>query len=70
MLKDMKKLKMWHISIHADRDDEGEIGRHIQVTYKGKLVKGIQSLSMLLFKRKLDEGGNLLIQDSKLREVN
>ena len=70
MLKDMVKIGMWNISIHAGRDKEEEIGRDIKVTYKGKEVKGIQSLSMTLIKKKADEGGNLLAEDCRLKEVD
>ena len=69
MLKDLEKLEMWQISISADRGEEEQIGRDIQVTYKGKPIKGIQSLSMKIIKMKSDEGGKLLAEDAKLREV-
>ena len=68
MLENLEKMEMWRISLEGGK--EKEISTKIVVTYKGKPITGIKSLSMLIFKRKLDEGGNLLIQDSKLREVN
>ena len=64
----MEKWEMWRIDLEGGKEEE--ISKNIAVTYKGKPINGIKSLSMLLFKRKLDEGGNLLIQDSKLKEVN
>ena len=60
---------MWQISIHADIDEEEEIGRYIKVTYKDKPIKGLQSISMKLIKMKADEGGKLLAEDAKLNVV-
>lgn len=68
MLSDIQHKEMWQVDLEGGKEEE--ISRNIKVTYKDKPITGIKSLSMLLFKRKLDEGGNLLIQDSKLREVN
>lgn len=63
----MQKIGMWQIDIDSEREEN--IGKEIQVTYKGQPIQGIVCLRIRLLKLKKDLGGSLLVQDSILKEV-
>ena len=60
-------MKAWNISLDAGR--EGRICKNLEVFYGGYKIKGITSLSMILYESKTDKGGWTLIKDSKEKKI-
>ena len=62
----MEKMKMWKIEVNAEKD--GDIGKDIEVFFKGKKVNSITDLRMVMYDMK-GEGNQLLIGNCEERKI-